>query len=138
MQDKENDPYFTTYLWFVKMTSDKKTPFYLTSFERELFGCIQALSRKRPCNATDPYFAKSFNVSIKHVNQSIRKLKERGLIAISHDTNKRTIITKISKGGCFYSRDNNYIHFMDLKGYLKIKTTDVGSLPNNYFDLPRG
>ena len=138
MQDKEKDPYIITYLWFIKMTSDKKTPFYLTSFQRELFGCIHSLSRKRPCNASDAYLASIFKVSIKHTNQSIGILKEMRLIKVWHDGKGRKMTSALEKGGAFYYRDDTHIWIMDLNGLLMFESNQVGSLPDNFFDLPRG
>lgn len=137
MEKTEIDQYFNTQIWFVKMTSNKKTPCNLTSFERELFGCIKSLSTKRPCTASDKYFAEIFNVSIKHVNTSINKLKEMGIITVMNSYKKRCIKNNVEKDGAFYFRDDSFIYFLDSRGLLKIPVSAIVELPDNFHKLPR-
>ncbi|WP_417199252.1 hypothetical protein [Bizionia sp.] len=110
------DQYIAVPIWFIKQTSNKDSPFYLTPFERELYCLITGLCKNGECYANDFYFHEVFNVTIKHVNKSIHKLETLKLIFIFNDKNKRTIksinLDRGSVNFCFNSKDKcTYITF---------------------------
>jgi hypothetical protein len=113
MKDKKNnrdtDQYITIPIWFIERTSSKKSPFYLTPFERELYCLISGLSKKEPCYAHDGYFADRFNVTVKHVNQSISKLKSLGIIKVTDKRNKRLITAVADPDGVWVVWNENKV-----------------------------
>ncbi len=93
MKKNDTEQYINMPIWFIKMTSHKGSPIYLTPFERELYMLIFGLCSNNICFATDSYFADVFKVTVKHVNKSIQKLADKDLLIIEHENHKRLIST---------------------------------------------
>jgi len=120
------DQYIIIPIWFIKMTNDKNSPFYLTPFERELYCFIKGLSKKKPCYAHDAYFASIFNVSVKHVNQSISKLKRLGVVKVSFKHNKRLMTAPGEYGDVLFGRNDTEYFVQTINGLTKVpKTKDA-------------
>lgn len=126
-------------VWFIRLTSDKRSSIYLTPFERGLFCLIRGLCNPMECYANDQYFANLFKVSIKHVNKSIHKLEYLGFLRILHINNKRFIEIGqiIEKGSAFinFSKENDKVNIttenevkeMSLTEWEKMSEKETGS-----------
>ena len=129
MLNHEIEKYVKLPLWFIKMTSDKKSPFYLTPFERELYCCVRSLSKTQPCYANDRYFKSIFNVSIKHVNTSLNKLYNRKLINIWMENNKRYVSADFQLNDCMVLIKDKKIYLNHENGLKEFTMEEFNSLP---------
>lgn len=102
----EKEQYIAIPIWFIKLTSNRKSPSYLTPFERELYWLIRGLCKNEDCYANDQYFSNIFNVTIKHINKSIHKLELLKMLYVNHKNNKRYLrICLIDRGSLLFSWD---------------------------------
>ncbi|MCK7589276.1 hypothetical protein M0G43_01685 [Subsaxibacter sp. CAU 1640] len=128
-QDTQKEQYITIPTWLIKMTSNRKSPIFLTPFERELFCLIKGLSIKAPCYANDQYFASTFNVTIKHINKSISNLSNKTFLNIEHDNFKRLL--SVNKdfdkdaGFVFFDNLNNKIFVCDCNNEIWTTRNDI-------------
>ena len=109
MKNNVKEQYIPSPIWFIKLTSDKKSPLYLTPFQQLLYSLIKGLSSKKSCYAKDEYFEKIFKKSKKHVNDSIHVLEGLRLLKITNENNKRLIscTNGIQKDSKYYLYDKD-------------------------------
>ncbi|GGW58595.1 hypothetical protein DFQ11_101931 [Winogradskyella epiphytica] len=114
MNINQKEQYIAIPIWLIKLTSNKKSPIFLTPFQRDLFCLIRGLCNNKknqfdpkPCYAKDDYFVKIFNVSINHINRTIKLLKTLKLISIVNETNQRLIYCPyLDKGSVFLNKND--------------------------------
>ncbi len=136
MKKNETNQYINIPIWFIKMTSHKGTPIYLTPFERELFKLIFGLCSNNICFANDSYFADVFNVTVKHVNKSIQKLSDLGFVLILHKKYKRLISLpnrNLENGdvSICWDKDGDNIYFINSKGFVKYTFLELEKLKDD-------
>ncbi|MCF8273081.1 MAG: hypothetical protein K9I95_04540 [Flavobacteriaceae bacterium] len=137
MKNSDKEQYIPLPIWFIKLTSDKKSPVYLTPFEQQLYCLIKGLSNKGECYANDQYFQKIFKVTIKHINKSIHKLEHLRLLKITNENNKRLIycIGNISKGSVLieFKHEINKVSLTTENNVYEYSTKDFHQIhdPNN-------
>jgi hypothetical protein len=147
MKKNNKEPYIHIPLWFIKLTSYRKSPSYLTPFECQLYWLIKGLCNEKECYANNQYFAKTFNVTIKHINKSIHKLELLRLLYIKHENNKRFIgVSKIDKGTMLFFTDlkkvcitteDDFLEFT-LEEWGKISDEDKNKIITSMGDKPTG
>ena len=117
MSQKNNkqtkDQYINVPIWLTKLTSNKKSAIYLTPFQLNLYCLIRGLCDKKPCYAKDKYFAETFNVTIKHINDTLKKLQSKGFINRETECNRFIDLKNKFEKGCIsivYDEENQSIN----------------------------
>lgn len=116
---KNKEQYINTPIWFIKATSNKDYPCYLTPFQREIYWLIYGLAIKKSyCFAGNDYFTKIFNVTEKHISNTISHLKSIGLIQIENIKGQRRIKTPlINNDNVLVMWDEKYCYAMKNYGF---------------------
>ena len=134
-----NKNYIKLPLWFIQLSSNKNTPFYLTPFEQQLYLLIRGLCNSNKCYANDLYFSNIFKVSIKHINKSMQKLENYYLIKRVHLNNKRYIEldNNINENSVlvYYGKEKKItvftqkgVYTYDSKDFEKLSITDLENM----------